>query len=373
MESGPSAVPPYVAGPLQLVPFRALSLSPTRVGDPASARAFARPYRGVGQRLETWCRRGFARRDDTAAIYLHEYSDSGLTVRGLVGCLDISRPATTPAERRLFPHEAIHPRQVTELAHRMGSMGINPAPILLVHQGPTQLRDLSRAVRSRRPDQEYQDHAGQHHRIWAISDAGSLESVQRALADARLVVADGHHRYAAYVAMHERDPSDPRRSGLAMIIDQAETPLFLGAIHRVFHGPRVSDLVRSASAAGADVVSSDQDHAMAALARDTLVLTDGERWATVRVPLEPGTTVVQRVEEILLAGLSRRPSRVTFAHSAAQALSEAGPRRVTAALLPAVDFDVVVDVVGSGALLPEKATSFQPKPSLGSFIRLLDE
>jgi hypothetical protein len=29
--------------------------------------------------------------------------------------------------------------------------------------------------------------------------------------------------------------------------------------------------------------------------------------------------------------------------------------------------------VTTGALLPEKATSFQPKPSLGSFIRLLDE
>jgi len=42
-------------------------------------------------------------------------------------------------------------------------------------------------------------------------------------------------------------------------------------------------------------------------------------------------------------------------------------------LLPAVDLDVVTDVVRAGGLLPEKATSFQPKPSLGSFIRLLDE
>ena len=46
---------------------------------------------------------------------------------------------------------------------------------------------------------------------------------------------------------------------------------------------------------------------------------------------------------------------------------------MTAALLPAVDLDLVIDVVRTGVLLPEKATSFQPKPSLGSFIRLLDE
>jgi len=45
----------------------------------------------------------------------------------------------------------------------------------------------------------------------------------------------------------------------------------------------------------------------------------------------------------------------------------------TAALLPAVDLELVMDVVSAGGLLPEKATSFQPKPSLGSFIRLLDE
>ena len=41
--------------------------------------------------------------------------------------------------------------------------------------------------------------------------------------------------------------------------------------------------------------------------------------------------------------------------------------------LPAADLDMVFDLVAGGGLLPEKATSFQHKPSLGSFIRLLDE
>ena len=93
MESGLPTVPPYVAGPLQLMPFRAYSLAPRRVGDPASARAFARPYRGVPQRLETWRKRGLASRDEEPSLYLHEYSDSGLTVRGLVGCIELSRAA----------------------------------------------------------------------------------------------------------------------------------------------------------------------------------------------------------------------------------------------------------------------------------------
>ena len=373
MDSGPATVPPYVGGPLQLAPFRALSLTPRRVGDPASARAFARPYRGVPQRLATWQRRGLARRDDEPALYLHEYTDSGLTVRGLVGCLDLTQVPTGVETRQVFPHEGIHPQQVTELANRMGAMRLNPAPILLVHRGHADVREVSRKVRTEDAEQEYVDHAGQEHRVWAIRDPEHLRVVAEAIADARLLVADGHHRYAAYVALNAKEPSRAHASGLAMVIDHDETPLFLGAIHRLFHGTPLDQLVTSAQTAGAEVRTIAEAEAVAALAPDTAVLTDGDRWATVRVEVSPGHAVVQMVDEMLLAHLPRRPSRVGFAHSLAQALKEVRPGRVTAALLPAVDLDLVMGVVRAGGLLPEKATSFQPKPNLGSFIRLLDE
>jgi len=374
MESGRPTVPPYVAGPLQLSPFRALSLAPRRVGDPASARAFARPYRAVPQRLQTWQKRGLATRDDDAALYLHEYCDSGLTVRGLVGCLDLSHAAATPEQRQVFPHEGVHPQQVKELAARMGAMRLNPAPILLVHRGPAAVREVSREVRSGPPDREYVDHAGQQHRIWAIRDPDRQQVIGRSLAEARLLVADGHHRYAASVALHDRQPGLPHRDGLVMIIDQDETPLYLGAIHRLLHGVRLDDLVAAATAAGARVTRlDDRDVAVGTLAQDTMVLTDGHTWASVRVELPRGHALVQLVEPVLLAGLTRRPSKISYAHSLTRALSDVKPGRVIAALLPAVELDLVVDVVRAGGLLPEKATSFQPKPSLGSFIRLLDE
>ncbi|HEX4471093.1 MAG TPA: DUF1015 family protein [Nocardioides sp.] len=372
MESGPPTVPPYVAGPLRLAPFRALWLAPRGVGDPASARVFARPYRGVQQRLEAWQRRGLATRDDEPALYLHEYTDSGLTVRGLVGCLDISQPADAAHERQVFPHEGVHPPQVTELANRMGTMRINPAPILLVHRGPASVREVSRAVRRRPPHREYLDHAGQKHRVWVIDDPSHVDAIASGLAEARLLVADGHHRYAAYVALHGREPDDSLRSGLAMVIDQEETPLFLGAIHRLLHQTLVRDVLESAAAAGAEVRTTVESDAMAALGPDTVVLTDGQRWATARFDVPTGKAMVQLLDEPLLSGLRRPPSRVGYAHSVAQALDEVRPGRVTAALLPAVSLDVVLDLARAGALLPEKATSFQPKPSLGSFIRLLD-
>jgi hypothetical protein len=111
--------PPYVAKPLGLAPFRGMMLSPARVGDPASARAFARPYRSVAARLEEWERRGHVTTDETPALYLHEYTAGGLTVRGLVGALALSRRATGLDDRAVWPHEGIHPVQVEELAARM--------------------------------------------------------------------------------------------------------------------------------------------------------------------------------------------------------------------------------------------------------------
>jgi uncharacterized protein (DUF1015 family) len=374
MESGRPTVPPFVAGPLQLSPFRAVSLAPRRVGDPASARVFARPYRGVVQRLQAWQRRGLAVHDETPAVYLHEYSDSGLTVRGLVGTLDLSHLARDRAEQRIFPHEGVHPPQVKELAARMSTMRLNPAPILLVHRGPAAIREISHKVRTSTPEREYVDHAGQQHRIWAIRDEHQQAEISQALAQARLLVADGHHRYAASVALHSRDPGPVHRDGLAMVIDQDETPLFLGAIHRLLHGTRLDDLTAAAAGAGAHVERlGDQDAALAALAPDALLLTDGASWAVVRIDLPAGTAMVQQVDATLVAGLPRRPSKIAYAHSLTRALDEAKPGRVTAALLPAVELDLVMDVVRAGGLLPEKATSFQPKPSLGSFIRLLDE
>jgi uncharacterized protein (DUF1015 family) len=372
MESGVPTVPPYVAGPLQLQPFRAYSLVPRRVGDPASARLFARPYRGVPPRLDTWRRRGLATRADEPSLYLHEYSDSGLTVRGLVGCLDISRTAASPGEGHVFPHEDVHPHQVSELASRMGTMRVNPAPILLVHRGPATIREVSRKVRTGSPEREYVDHAGQEHRIWSITEFDQLAAIDAALADARLLVADGHHRYAAYVDLHAREPTQAHRTGLAMVIDQDETPLVLGAVHRLLHGVKLADAISVATTAGAEVRIFDEGDALAALAPDTLVLTDGERWATVNVDLPPGTAMVQLLESVLVDRLTKRPNRLAFAHTVSHALEQVKPGRVTAALLPAVDLDLVMDVVRSGGLLPEKATSFQPKPSLGTFIRPLD-
>ncbi len=363
-----SVVPPYVAKPLTLRPFRAVMLAPGRVGDPASARALARPYRDVAARLTQWIERGYATADAAPAIYLHEYTVDGLTVRGLVGALAMSERATSLAERAVWPHEEIHPEQAGELADRMLQMNLNPAPILLVHHGAAGLRDLISEVSRARPDWRYLDRTGQRQRIWAIREERMLMRIGELLADARCLVADGHHRYAAYLRLQEENPGTAWDAGLAMLVDQDDTPLFLGAIHRTVRGCTLEALVNAAEAAGAQVDQRDRQHALSALDSTHLVLTDGSTWHTVSPGDLDREAAVSWLHERVLVRLSPPATRTDYHHSVDDALTACGASS-PAVLLPTPDFDQVRALVEAGGLLPEKATSFQPKPSLGVLMR----
>ena len=41
------------------------------------------------------------------------------------------------------------------------------------------------------------------HRLWPVTDARTIEIIQRELADKKLVIADGHHRYETALAYRD--------------------------------------------------------------------------------------------------------------------------------------------------------------------------
>jgi len=361
--------PPYVAGPLRLAPFRALRLSPTRIGDPASARTFSRPYHDVTERLERWTQRGFIAHDAVPALYLHEYTVSGITIRGLVGALDVSRRATRPEQRAVLPHEGIYPAQADELADRMSEMGLNPAPILLVQHSPPELRALLADLRARPANHDFVDRAGQAHRLWVITDPGILENIDALLGPTSAVIADGHHRYAAYLRLQQRTPGPATDRGLAMLVDQGDTPLFLGAIHRVLVGSSVADVRAAATSLGMRAVVTSQAEAVASLGPTVLVATDGRIWLVVHLQLTDDRAEVEILHDQLVPALGHGPTRITYHHTVQDALGYVGPQLGTAVLMPAPSVDQVQRIVTAGRLFPEKATSFQPKPAFGVLIR----
>lgn len=376
MDASTLVTPPYVAGPLRLEPFPALMLAPDRVGNPTTGRAFARPYKDVSARLSRWQHRGFLTRDVDPALYLHEYTSAGMTVRGLVGALDVSRRAQRPEQRAVLPHEGIHPAQADELADRMDEMQLNPAPILLVHRGTEELRDLLTRIARRTPDHAFTDRGEQQHRIWAIRDVELLDQIHTHLADGRVLIADGHHRYAAYLRLQRRHQNhattteSARDFGLAMLVDQDDTPLFLGPIHRTLIGTSLDDLRHAAQAVGQRFDVVDHATAVAALSPTCLAATDGSTWATLTLDLAEGQAAVELLHRTVIPELAHGPSGIGYHHSVDDALGKARPEQI-AVLMPAPSVDLVLAVAAQDRLLPEKATSFQPKPSLGVLIRSL--
>jgi uncharacterized protein (DUF1015 family) len=370
MDASPVVGPPSVGRPLRLLPFRGWRLMPGRIGDPATSRLFARPYRDVSARLDGWREAGQLLDEPEPAVYVHEYTSGGLTVRGVVGALDLAHRASSPEDRAVVPHEGIHPDQITDLAERMATWEINPAPILLVHRGPQRGRDLVDRVAAAPPRHAYVDRADQHHRIWAITQAADIAELNSALAGSQALIADGHHRYAAYLRMQQERPGGPADRGLAMLVDQADTPLFLGAIHRVLLGVTLGDL-RAACPAPTVFTPLGMPDAFAALSQDTLVATDGRSWATVRLVLPTDTAAVEILHHELVPHLGLSDRRIGYHHAVDEALARVRSARGVAILMPAPDFDLVVRVTLAGRLLPEKATSFQPKPSVGVLIRSL--
>lgn len=375
MDATALVTPPYVAGPLRLEPFPALMLAPARVGNPTTGRAFARPYKDVSARLLRWQARGLVTADAEPALYLHEYSSNGMTVRGLVGALDVSHRAAHAADRAVLPHEGIHPVQADELADRMDEMQLNPAPILLVHQGSPRLREAVADIARRDPDHAYTDRGGQEHRIWAERTPETLALIAAELAESKALIADGHHRYAAYLRLQRRrvgEPAGPRPTdlGLAMLVDQTDTPLFLGPIHRTLSGTSLDDLRDAAETLGLEYAEQPQADAVHALSAARLAATDGERWAVVGLGIDADEAAVEALHHRIVPALPHGPAAIAYHHTVDDALGGARPDAI-AVLMPAPSVDLVIRVAEADRLLPEKATSFQPKPSLGVLIRSL--
>lgn len=370
MASSAAVSPLSVAGPLRLEPFRGLMLSASRVGDPASARAFARPYRDVAQRLRRWEDQGRIHRDATPAVYVHEYTSGGITIRGLVGALDLSHRTDDPRRGVVMPHEAVHPEQAVDLAARMSEMGLNPAPILLVHRGPERVRALVSRTTEAAPDHEFSDRLDQVNRVWAITDPATLHAIDAGLADARVLLADGHHRYAAYLQMQAEAPGTAADRGLAMLVDQDDTPLYLGAIHRLLAGVTLDEALEAGRRVGT-AYEATHDEALEALAPTTIALTDGERWAALALEPHDDQAAVEVVHGQLIPRLATAPRRVGYHHSLDETLADLRRTAGVALVMPAPDFDVVRQILAADRLLPEKATSFQPKPSLGVLMRSL--
>ena len=99
---------------------------------------------------------------------------------------------------------------------------------------------------------------GVTHRLWAVTDPVTQAAIAADLATRTALIADGHHRYAAYrglqAEMHDSGQgAGPWDYGLAFLVDTDAYPLRLGPIHRVL--PRLDPAEAARLAADAFTVT----------------------------------------------------------------------------------------------------------------------
>ena len=166
--------------------------------------------------------------------------------------------------------------------------------------------------------------------------------------------------------MQEASPGTAADRGLAMLVDQDDTPLFLGAIHRIFVGTTLEALHKATASFGVFTARGSAE-AVAALAPGTLVVTDGAEWATLTLDLPLGTAAVEVLHASVLPALDATARRVEHHHSVDDTLRHLPRTGGVAVLMPAIEFDTVHRIVGrrsaaagEGHVLPAQAQHGRP-------------
>ncbi|GAA0602086.1 DUF1015 domain-containing protein [Kribbella sandramycini] len=332
---------------VRLILPRDPDLGPSRYDEPA-------------ERLTGWQRDGIVVQDERPALYVYEQTLGDAVLCGLIGSLGLD-----PERRVVLPHENVMPHWVDDRLELMEATDADLEPILLAYGDGHAASDAVDAARSGEPWLEAETENGAEHRIWRIDDPETLAVISAEIGRHEALIADGHHRYAAYLERQRREPQRASTSvGLAMLVDYNRHPLTLDPIHRVVPGLTL-EMVQSRTPAGWNVLPGRSDQP-----RDRIAVTDGSTWLTVRPSNGQTVPAVSSLHEHLLPAWGAVEDDISFHHTWSDALALANPAQ-TAIELTAPHLDQVLSSAIQGVVLPQKATSFGPKPRVGLLFRML--
>jgi uncharacterized protein (DUF1015 family) len=376
--------------------------------DPAAA---ADGYAAAAGTLNSWIDQGVLAADPRPAIYVYEQSAAPGDVlqRGLIGAIRLSPPGAGI----VLPHEAVMPGPVTGRRELMEATQANLEPIFLLYDGsPAGIRAAGPAA-GERPDSATRlvdeiaatrepllaavTEDGVTHRLWAMTDPAEQATVAADLAPRQALIADGHHRYAAYLELQARrraagDQAGPWDHGLALLVDSAAYPPRIGAMHRVIPGLPPAEAVALAKAAFTvralpddlpaalrELADAGQDGPAFLIAGGgELHLADHPDPVQAAAAMPPGRSPSWRalpasvLAELLIGRLwrIRGEDAVRVVHQdAAAALRGADEAGGTAVLCNPVSAGDVRDIAARGERMPPKSTSFGPKARTGLLIR----
>jgi uncharacterized protein (DUF1015 family) len=268
------------------------------------------------------------------------------------------------------------------------------------------------------PDASVTDEYGVLHRVWGISDPALIESIQIAMREKKLVIADGHHRYET--ALNYRNecraaaglPSPESSNGaispsefvMMTFVNMSSPALTILPTHRVVHSLSgfSEDAFRNSARAFFDI---DEVGASLEPSRATAMIRECGRTGTSLLAVTPkkafllhhpnpnaaqvfgGLSIRQQsldvvqLHKVLLENVLhlseesiRNQQNISYVRDAGEALAQLHsdtPANVVFLMNPC-RVKQVRDIALAGEVMPQKSTDFYPKLLSGLTVYALD-
>lgn len=390
-------ISPVVAPPYDQISLesqeRLYAMSPHNIVRVSYPRDAADKYRDARQTLDRWLADGAWRPDEEPAVYPYDQTYSvgerSVTRTGFIALGEVS----DYGRGVVLPHERTHAGPKKDRMDLLEATAADIGLLFMLTSDPDgSLRGATAPVGE--PIAEARDLRGERHRLWRITDPAAIKHAQSVMADRRVIIADGHHRYETAVAFAARHP-DARHKLMAFFALEAPGLTILPN-HRLVHGVQgfdFNDLMQTASRWFE--VAPLADPMTVRLDNQTIAVLGGSDAALLRLkPSErdhiawPGGTsaawrnlAVSILHEALLRPLlgitdARLDAGTHVAYTAdrADAIQRArsGACQVAFLIAPTTAEELQA-VVRGGELLPQKSTHFYPKLLDGLLFHRLGE
>ena len=286
--------------------------------------------------LAEWEREGVLIRDEEPSFWwlAQDYTGPDGVARRREGLAAALRLEPYSA-RVVLPHERTHAGPKEERLRLLRAMRTQVEPIFLLYEGAL-------AGPSGDPAIEV-ELAGVRSRLWRVEGEAPPE-----LADASLLIADGHHRYETALAFHEEDGTEASAWMLVVIVPTEQEGLTIFPTHRIAAETRPLPPL--------DAEPSGNGRAVAE------VYTRGGSGFLHGEPDELDAELVARYAE----DVSYTPSG-----DEARAAVDAGEAEAAFLLRPPT-VEQVASVARAGRTMPQKSTFFYPKLTSGLLLMPLE-
>ena len=169
-------------------------------------------YAGAVPLLESWLAEGILRPDPAPAIYpyFQRYcppgSDQALTRNGFIAACRLEEYRAGVVYR----HEQTLSGPKQDRLELLRATRAHFGQIFMLYSDPAgEVDRLLEAAAAAEPLERLSDDYGAEHMVWRLEEPSAIAAIQRAMADKKLLIADGHHRYETALAFREECRRSP--------------------------------------------------------------------------------------------------------------------------------------------------------------------